>query len=503
MSTFADEQALSYETQCAYYTDVIMKNPEYRLAGIFADEGITGTSTTKRKDFQRMIRHCKAGKIDVILTKSISRFARNTVDSLEHVRLLKSMGIGVIFEKEGIDTRNVTNEFLLTIYASLAQAESESISQNVKWGKQRSAKAGKVAISYGSFLGYRRGPDDKPEIVPEEADIVRRIYTEFLVGRSRQQIADALTAERIPTPMRKTIWSSSTVASILRNEKYYGAALLQKTFVSDCISHKVEVNVGQLPQYFVEDSHPAIIDRATWSRVQEELARRGSKRKVKQIGTKTQQGKYSSKYALTELLICGACGTPYRRCTWSKNGQKKIVWRCINRLDFGTKYCKNSPTLEESAVQNAILKAMKDLASLNPTVLETLKTHIEIGLWDTSGESADLLRLQDIEGELAELIALEAQDGNRGNYDTQLERLLSERISLKANLEATQTEERHNENEQVRLAEIFDELGCLRCCYIEWDDVIVRQMIECVRVLSRDKLRICFRLGGEVEVGVN
>ena len=186
VSTDKEEQHLSYENQCAFYTDYIQRNPEMRFAGIFADEGISGTSTKKRDGFNRMIRLCKQGKIDLILTKSISRFARNTVDSLNTVRMLKSMGIGVIFEKEGLDTRYASNEFLLTIYASLAQAESESLSGNVKWGKQQSAKAGNVAISYASFLGYRRGPDGKPEIVEEEAEIVRQIYRDFLAGRSRQ-----------------------------------------------------------------------------------------------------------------------------------------------------------------------------------------------------------------------------------------------------------------------------------------------------------------------------
>ena len=505
VSTLADEQALSYEAQRDYYTDAIMRNPEYRFAGIFADEGITGTSTTKRKDFQRMIRHCKAGKIDVILTKSISRFARNTVDSLEHVRLLKSMGIGVIFEKECLDTRYATNEFLLTIYASLAQAESESISANVKWGKQRSAKAGKVSISYGSFLGYRRGPDDRPEIVPEEAEIVRRIYSSFLAGRSRQQIADALTAEGIPTPMGKPLWGSTTVASILRNEKYYGSALLQKTFVSDCISHKVEVNVGQLPQYLVEDSHPAIIDRATWNRVQEELARRGSKRKVKQVGTKTEQGKYCSKYALTELLVCGDCGTPYRRVTWTQGGKKRIVWRCISRLDYGTKYCKKSPTLEEGAVQTAIVKALTDLACINPVLIETLRAQVAMSLrQDDDGEDlyASRQRLLDIESEISELIRLEYLDGNQGNYEMQLETVLNEKILLMAKLEQVQAEKQHGENEQARQKEVFTGMGRLRHHLIEWNDVVIRQMVECVRVLSKDGLLISFRLGGEVEVAM-
>jgi hypothetical protein len=338
--------------------------------------------------------------------------------------------------------------------------------------------------------------------VGEEAEVIRRIYTDFLAGRSRQQIADALTAEGVSTPMQKDIWSSSTVASILRNEKYYGCALLQKTFVSDCITHKVEVNTGQLPQYLVEDSHPAIVDRATWNRVQEELARRGSKRKVKQVGTKTQQGKYSSKYALTELLICGDCGTPYRRVTWSKNGQKKVVWRCISRLDFGTKYCRNSPTLEEGAIQDAIANAIKEMASLNPALLETLKTHIAMGLrQNENGEDlcAVQLRLQAIEGELAEVILLETQDGNQGNYDAQLERLLREKSSLMAKLEAAQAEERHSENEQALHAQFIAELDRLRHHPIEWDNIIVRQMIECVRVLSKDWLRISFRVGGEME----
>ena len=236
--------------------------------------------------------------------------------------------------------------------------------------------------------------------------------------------------------------------------------------------------------------------------MQEELARRGSKRKVKQVGTKTQQGKYSSKYALTELLVCGDCGTPYRRVTWSKNGQKKIVWRCISRLDFGTKYCKNSPTLEEGAIQNAIVKALMDLASLNPVVLETLKTHIAMGLRQGDGDTdiyAVQLRLQAIEGELAELFLLESQDGDHGNYEEQIIRLYSGKASLKAKLDAVRAEERRSENEQARLAGVCDDLDRLRHAPIEWDDVVIRQMIECVRVLSKDRLRLSFLVGGEEE----
>jgi hypothetical protein len=232
--------------------------------------------------------------------------------------------------------------------------------------------------------------------VPEEAVVVMKIYTDFLASRSRQQIAEELTAMEIPTPMGKSVWSSSTIASILRNEKYRGSALLQKTFVSDCIAHTVEVNAGQLPQYFVENSHTAIVDKGTWNRAQEELARRGSKRKVKQTGTKTEQGKYSSKFALTELLVCGDCGTPYRRVTWTRKGEKKIVWRCISRLDYGSKYCKKSPTLEESMIQNAIVNALIELTTHYPALSEMLKLHIASGLrgdGDGEGEHASYLFL--------------------------------------------------------------------------------------------------------------
>jgi hypothetical protein len=285
-----------------------------------------------------------------------------------------------------------------------------------------------------------------------------------------------------------------------------GSALLQKTFVSDCIAHTVVVNAGQLPQYFVEDSHPAIIDKETWNRVQEELARRGSKRKVKQTGTKTEQGKYSSKFALTELLICGDCGTPYRRVTWSRNGQKKIVWRCISRLDYGTKYCKKSPTLEEGMIQGAIVKALMELTTYYPAVLEMLRLHIDKGLNQGDGDDEDEYalrqRLLAIEGELSELIQLEAQDGNQGNYDAQFEKLYSEKVALKAKLEQAQADERHAGNEQAKMEDAVAEMNKLRYHTIDFDDVVVRQMVECVRVISSERLLVCFRPGGEIEVNL-
>ena len=238
------------------------------------------------------------------------------------------------------------------MFGALSQAESESISMNVKLGIRQSLKNGNVRFSYKTFLGYRKGADGQPEIVPEQADIVRRIYNDFLAGATYLEIAKRLTEENVPTMGGGNRWFSERIKSILKNEKYKGDALLQKTYITDPISKRVKKNNGELPMYYVENSHPAIIERRIFDRVQEEIARRAGKKKVKQTGTKTELGRYSGKYALTELLYCGECGTPYRRCTWSRNGKKKIVWRCVSRLDYGKKYCKNSPSVEESRLHN-------------------------------------------------------------------------------------------------------------------------------------------------------
>ncbi|MDR1564665.1 MAG: recombinase family protein [Oscillospiraceae bacterium] len=503
VSTEKDEQQLSFEHQCDYYTDKIMSNPELTLVSIYSDEGISGTSATKRPGFMKMIRHCKEGKIDLIITKSTQRFARNTLDALKHTRLLKSMGIGIIFETQGIDTRKTISEFMLTVHFGMAQAESENISANVKWGKRKSAKGGNVAISYKSFLGYRKGLDGKPEIDPEQAIIVTRIYDNFLAGRSFQDIADGLTADGIPTPMGKGKWRSEVIKSILKQEKYCGDAVLQKTYIEDCISHKSKINQGELPMYYVTDNHPAIIEKPVWNRVQEELARRSGKRKVKEIGTKTEQGKYSSKYALTELLCCGHCGTPYRRCTWSKNGKKKIVWRCISRLDYGKKYCQESVSVEESVIQSAILDAIKELALTDSSALEVLKMHIGMALSGEVGEGdtfAMQTRIIEIDRTIGELIVLEAGDGNQGNYDNQIAALYSEKTVLKEKIEQVQNSKSHDLAEQSRLSDIFTIVDGLKDRPLEWDESIIRQMISCVKVLGKDRIKIFWRLGGECEV---
>ena len=521
VSTLEEEQHLSYETQVKAYTDKIAGDPELELVEIFADEGMTGTSAARRKEFMRMIKWCKQGKIELIMTKSVSRFARNTVDSLNYVRVLKDMGIGVMFEKENINTLEVSNELILTIYSSLAQAESESISGNVKWGKRKRFEQGSVHFAYKYFLGYRKGEDGLPEIVPEEAVIVREIYDRYLSGESETDIAAALTDNRYLTATGKKIWSNSTVRRILQNEKYMGDAILQKTYVENCISKKVVKNTGQIPKYYIENNHPAIIERTVWNRVQEEIARRRGKRKVKEVGTTTEQGKYSSKYALTEILICGECGTPYRRVTWNIKGKKKIVWRCINRLDYGKRYCKASPSIEETALQNAILKSIEELVHSDQQIIENLKIQIALATTDkkpintnNGDDTVDIMdgaenspvfiraRLHEIGIKIDELIQKEASENDEGKHDDEFEALHVEKVSLLERLNMIESEPKPGDIGAIsgRQGEILNRLEEIKNTPLVYDEKIIRQMVECVRVISKEQIHIIFRLGLEVDV---
>lgn len=511
VSTKMDEQHLSYETQKEFYTDKIMKNPEWRFAGIYADKGITGTMVKKRKDFLKMIEHCKQGRIDLIITKSVKRFARNTIDCLKYVRLLKSLGIGVIFELEGIDTRHMESEFMLTIHSSMAQGESETNSSSIKWGKQKSYAKGRVSISYKSFLGYRKNEDGNTEIDPEEAKIVTRIYDEFLTGKSRQKIADDLTADGIPTPRNNKKWWSSTIHSILTNEKYIGDALLQKTYIEDCLTHKSKINNGELPQYYVEDNHPAIISKSKWNKVQEEIARRASKRKVKEKGTITELGKYSSKYALTELLVCGNCGTPYRRVTWSKKKtgssaecRKKIVWRCISRLDYGTKYCKTSPSIEESMLQNAILSAIEKQIQSKTDAMETLRLHVGMGMQEKDSDDNIYSmeeRVKNLRAGIGELISITDVE-NTAQNEQKITALCSEIKELEEKIRDKKSSEIKGSMRQDELNELFDTMKEMRNKPLIYDETIIRQFISCIKVMSKDKLIIYFQQGNCVEVDI-
>ena len=500
VSTDREEQEHSFETQKAMYTEMIMMKPTWQMAGIYADEGITGTVAKKRPGFMKMIEDCRKGKIDMIVTKSVSRFSRNNLDCLMYVRELKQLGIPIIFEKEGINTIQVSSELLLTLFGALSQAESESISMNVKLGIRQSLKNGNVRFSYKTFLGYRKGADGQPEIVPEQADIVRRIYNDFLAGATYLEIAKRLTEEHVPTMGGGNRWFSERIKSILKNEKYKGDALLQKTYITDPISKRVKKNNGELPMYYVENSHPAIIERRIFDRVQEEIARRAGKKKVKQTGTKTELGRYSGKYALTELLYCGECGTPYRRCTWSRDGKNKIVWRCVNRLDYGKKYCKNSPSVEENRLHNAIAEAITKKANSEEINIGGIMDHIES--FDLQRDSDGIIqrqrRIAEIEKVIDDLARLNSDEAQSGELDYKFSELYAELYSVKDELEEMQNGASALDGDMLN--EMREVATGLKNHPVEYDDKVVRQLIDCIKIMSADTIKICFKDGTVTEV---
>ena len=275
--------------------------------------------------------------------------------------MLKQMGIAVVFEKENINTATMNSEMILTVLSAFAQAESESISQNVARGKRMGYKHGKFSFPYGRIIGYRKGADGKPEIIPEQAEIIRLIFNSYLQGDSLQSIKAKLGTAGALTARGNAEWSTQSIQRILQNEKFCGDVLLQKTFTEDVLTGVHKKNTGQLPQYYIENYHEGIVSKQMFREVQAEIARRNSKSAANQ--RKRRRGRYNSKYALTERLVCGDCGSPYKRVTWNIHGRKQIVWRCVNRIEYGTKFCGNSPSIPEEELHRAILKAVQDLAA--------------------------------------------------------------------------------------------------------------------------------------------
>lgn len=501
VSTEQEEQQNSYQVQISYYTDLINRKKEWTLVKIFADEGISGTQAKKRPEFLKMIRMCRQQKIDLIITKSISRFARNTVDCLEYVRQLKDLGIGVIFEKENLNTLTMTSEFMIALYGSFAQAESESISKNVSWGKQKAYAEGKVSFQYAKLLGYKKGANGKPEIVPEEAETVRMIYDLFLDGLSFTRIKKALENQNLLTATGKKIWSESNIKSILKNEKYVGDALLQKTFTVDCISKKVQKNNGEHPMYLVTNHHDPIIDRDTFNRVQQELARRTSKRKISDK-TITEQGKYSSKYALSELLICGHCGTPYRRCTWTSCGRKQIVWRCISRLEHGKKYCTDSPTIHEEPLQMAILSAVNEYLDCREEIAKILKANIGSVL-ECQGQQKIINlenRLKELDKARNDIISLITSGGcDEDKMDSEFAKIYAEEQSVNEQLAELKKKAEISADTQDKIDRAMEMIEHEKFEIEVFDNVIIRKLIDCIKVLSKTEILIIFKGGIEVK----
>ena len=487
VSTDTDEQATSYETQVGHYTEYIKKNPAWEFAGIYADDGISGTNTKKREDFNRMIDDCMNGKIDMVVTKSISRFARNTLDCLKYIRKLKDKNIAVYFEKESINTLDAKGEVMLTIMASLAQQESQSLSQNVRLGLQYRYQQGKVQVCTNRFLGYDKDKDGNLVINPEEAEVVKRIYREYLEGSSYYQIGHGLEEDGIRTAAGSSYWLATTLRKILMNEKYMGDALLQKTVTTDFLTKKRVQNNGIAPQYYVEDSHPAIIPKEIFMRVQEEIVRRAH------LETSTGMRRiYSGKYALSSIVYCAHCGDFYQRTHWDIRGTKKIVWRCVSRLHKKDNDI-NCParTITEDLLHEVVVRAINQALAEKDTFLPALKESVERAL-----SNRNSARIAEIDAELEKQQKELLRNANaKKGFDSiadKIETLRDEKHRLRL-------EDANNDGAKSRIAELEMFLDGLSGQIEEYDEDYARRLIERITV-DDDHFTVEFKSGLETVV---
>lgn len=428
VSTELDAQQNSYEAQIGYYTDYIRSKPEWIFVKVYSDEGISGTSYKHRDGFNQMVKDAKNGAIDLILTKSISRFARNTVDSLTITRELKAHGVEVYFEKENISSMDPQAELIFTIMSSIAQEESRSISENVRWGKQRSMEAGKVYVPYHCFLGFEKGEDGLPKIVEEEAKIVREIYMRYIKGETLNGIATYLNEINAPTPTGRGKWLPGAIRRILTNEKYKGDARLQKTYVEDFLTKKVKINNGERKQLYIHDSHDHIVSAETFELAQKELARRSG-----------HHGRfYDSPFS--EKIICGVCGEYYGHRIWHSNEScRKEVWFCSKK--YKGNIC-STPTITERQIEGAFLMVVNRIHD-RKAYCDEFETIFLPKIGKTDDLEAQLARLQSdlssVHTELEKLVNSNSQKAqDQDIYNAEFDRMSAEIDSKKALIKETQ-----------------------------------------------------------------
>ena len=487
VSTDSDEQAGSYEMQVQHYTEYIGRNKEWELAGIYTDDGISGTNTKKREGFNEMIDDCMAGKVDMIITKSISRFARNTIDCLKYVRQLREKNIAIIFEKENINTLEASGELLLTIMASLAQQESASLSQNIKLGLQFRYQEGKVQVNHEHFLGYTKDAKGNLIVDKKEAKVVKRIFREYLEGASFRDIAMGLERDHIKTGGKRYKWHMSTVRGILSNEKYIGDALLQKTITTDFIEKTRIKNDGTVPQYYVKDSQEAIIPRDVFTQVQEEMLRRanmtsgrdGQKRRI-----------YSSRYALSSICTCMKCGDIYRRVVWNSRGKKYIVWRCCTRVENGPSAC-SAPTIPEEQLQQAVVDAMNTVLECSKDVKDILEENILEVIGQDNSDKIEAINkeIDEKQKELLELV--------HGKKD--YSKCADEMEELRQKKQLELVKHANTEGIRQRINELAVYVDSQETQISEYDDKLVRKYIEQIQVYD-DRFVVCFKAKVEINI---
>ena len=629
VSTDSSDQANSFLAQMEHYNRLIAGNENWTLVDVYADRGISGTSAEKRPDFQRMLSDCRQGRIDKILVKSISRFARNTKECLEIVRERKAIGIGVCFEAQNIDTGKVTGELLTSVFAAIAQKESESISQNMRWSYHQRMESGTFLPSSMAY-GYRI-EDGKIVVVPDRAETVRRIFGEYLSGYGLLEIAKRLNADEVTVDEgSEQVWTCSAVSYILSNERYIGDSLWQKKYATDelpakkvrnhgerqqyyamgtqeaiidkdtfeavqelrkrrtehrrvstakeadllraklrcgecgstfrkysgdgnpylvcklhvrdkdsctvpqipekelqnaflrlyhklkwhgddvftqlTIGKRVKKNTGQLPMYLIQDHHEGIISREMFHAAQAELARRNAGKAPSQKQAPTGRAKYSAKYALSDRLVCGECGSLHRRCVWTHHGQRRIVWRCISRIDYGSRYCHDSPTIDEKPLQDAILAAINSVMSRKEVLIGQIADAMRMELAPNGAGDVSL-------GDLDRMI--EAQEKKFGEMFASVQsnqdfmaradefRAINEELaSLKSKKALLLERQSKDIAANWRVDEAVELLNTGTPALTEWNEGMIRQLVETVKVISKEKLLVTLQGGIQIEQNI-
>lgn len=477
VSSASSEQMASYEAQVTYYTNYIQQKPEWELVGIYADGGVSGTRKSGRTDFTRLLRDAEAGKIELIITKSISRFARNTTDCLETVRFLKDLGVAVFFERENINTLSAESELLLSVLSSIAQEESRSISDNLRWAYQKKFKQGKVSLATSRFLGYDLGDTGGLVINEAEAKVVRRIFQEYLAGNGMRNIAAGLEADNITTVTGLARWPENTIRNILANEKYCGDAILQKTFIADYLTHRKKKNEGELPMFRVSGNHQPIVSKDDFDLVQRQLAERAA-----EYGNLPgDREKYASQYSFSGKVVCGHCGAPFKRRTWnSKERSKQIVWQCSTYVKKGKAAC-SMKAVDDSTLKAVFVRVFNKLYKNKKPLLDrfmvnvekALRTkgfneqfrNIEFEVEKTTGQIKDLIRKQikangetqdfqlEYEKLQARLAELRSQQESLGGDAGKLEEVVNRTREISAFLETHNSMEVFEEHVFSALAE--------------------------------------------------
>jgi site-specific DNA recombinase len=494
VSTDSDEQFTSYEAQIDYYTKFIKARDDWEFVTVYTDEGISATNTKYRDGFNQMVQDALDGKIDLIVTKSVSRFARNTVDSLTTVRKLKEHGTEVYFEKENIFTFDSKGELLITIMSSLAQEESRSISENVTWGQRKRFADGKVSMPYKQFLGYDKGEDGTPVINEEEAGIVKLIYQLFLEGKTPAGICRYLDKQGILTPSGKQKWSQTTVNSILSNEKYKGDALLQKRFTVDFLMKTMKANEGEVPQYYVENSHEAIIDPTDWDLVQAEIARR-----------KTLGRAYSGNSVFSSRLVCGDCGSFFGQKVWHSNdAYRKVIWRCNGKFK-GEKKC-TTPHLDTETIQQKFLFAYNQLMQNRDGVISDCNQIRQL-VSDCTALDLEIDKLTEEIEVLAEMVkacvkenAASAQ--SQEEYTKKYSALVKRYEKTSARLDALATEKSRKQDRDRELRLFIESIKKQPLVLEVWSERLWVGLLEKATVFHDGRMVFQFKNGTEIEVGL-